>query len=125
LQNLCLVITKRAAECYLSYVAKAKVVRLDGDWDISRRDELEGLLKPVYDWPGDLIVDMTTVVYADSTILAALLVMRNRRKGKSLPLPRLVIASRQVRRLFNISGLDQAFETYDSLPAAEAAASTD
>jgi anti-anti-sigma factor len=106
-------------------MGKAKVIRLDGDWDIARRDELERLLKPVYDSSNELIVDLQTVTYADSTILAALIVLRNRRKSKSLPLPRLVIASRQVRRLFSISGLDQAFATYDSLPAAQAAASTE
>jgi anti-anti-sigma factor len=104
---------------------EAKVVRLEGDWDIARRDELERLLKPVYDSPSELIVDLQTVIYADSTILAALIVLRNRRRSKSLPLPRLVIGSRQVRRLFSISGLDQAFLTYDSMPAAQAAASAE
>lgn len=104
---------------------KPRVVRLEGDWDIARRDELERLLKPVSELPSEIILDLESVSYADSTILAELIVLRNRRRSKNLPLPRLVIGSRQVRRLFSISGLDQAFPTYDSVPAAQAAASTE
>jgi|GEM_PF-6482654 len=33
---------------------KARIVSLEGDWDIARREELERLLKPVYDSPGSL-----------------------------------------------------------------------
>jgi anti-anti-sigma factor len=93
---------------------------LDGDWDIARRDELERLLRPVYESPGSLILDMHAVNYADSTILAALIVLRNRRRTKSLPLPSLVIGSRQVRRLLSIAGLGEAFRLYDSLEEAKA-----
>ena len=91
---------------------------MDGDWDIGRRDELELLLKPVYDSPGSLILDMHAVSYADSTILAALIVLRNRRRSKGLPLPNLVIGSRQVRRLLSIAGLGEAFPVFESLDAA-------
>jgi anti-anti-sigma factor len=98
-----------------------RIVRLEGDWDISRRDELERLLEPAYGSPGDVILDMRAVDYADSTILAALVVLRNRRRSKGLPLPSLVVASRQVRRLLSISGLDEAFPTYESVEAAQSA----
>ena len=101
---------------------KTRVVSLEGDWDISRRDELERLLQPAYDSPGNLVIDMHSVIYADSTILAALIVLRNRRRTKGLPLPSLVIGSRQVRRLLSIAGLDEAFPLYDSLEEAEAGA---
>ncbi|HET9393086.1 MAG TPA: STAS domain-containing protein [Candidatus Rubrimentiphilum sp.] len=104
---------------------KPRVVRLEGDWDIARRDELERLLGPVSDAPSEVILDLASVNYADSTILAELVVLRNRRRTKNLPLPRLVIGSPQVRRLFSISGLDQAFPTYDSVPDAQAAASAE
>ncbi len=104
---------------------KSKIISLQGDWDIARRDELERLLTPAYDEPGDLIVDLQTVNYADSTILAALILLRKRRGTKGLPLPRLVIGTRQVRRLFSIAGLDQAFQTYDSTQAAEAGVSAE
>ncbi len=97
------------------------ILRLEGDWDIARRDELERLLRPAYESPGTLILDMQSVNYADSTILAALLVLRNRRRTKGLPVPGLILGSRQVRRLFSIAGLGEAFPTYDSLEAAEAA----
>lgn len=100
---------------------KPRVITLDGDWDIARRDELEGLLKTAYEWRGDLIVDMHSVSYADSTILAALIVLRNRRRTKGLPLPSLVVGSRQVRRLLTIAGLGEAFPLYDSLEQAKAA----
>jgi anti-anti-sigma factor len=99
---------------------KARIVSLEGDWDIARRDELERLLKPVYDSPGGLILDMRTVNYADSTILAALIVLRNRRRKKGLLVPALVVQSLQVRRLFSIAGLQQAFPTYNSLEEAQA-----
>src|SRR5581483_5724263 len=101
---------------------KPQIIRLEGDWDISRRDELERLLEPAYLWPAGVIVDLQLVNYADSTILAALVVLRNRRRTKGLPLPSLVVGgSLQVRRLLNISGLSEAFLTYDSIEAAEAA----
>ena len=100
--------------------AKTRVISLDGDWDISRRDELERLLQPAYEARGNLVVDMHSVTYADSTILAALIVLRNRRRTTGLPLPSLVIGSRQVRRLLTIAGLDEAFTLYDSVEEAEA-----
>ena len=100
---------------------KARIVRLEGDWDISRRDELEQLLEPAYSWPGAVILDMAAVDYADSTILAALVVLRNRRRSKGLPLPSLVVGSRQVRRLLSISGLNEAFPCYETVDAALAA----
>ncbi|HEX5273887.1 MAG TPA: STAS domain-containing protein [Candidatus Rubrimentiphilum sp.] len=99
---------------------ETRVIFLDGDWDIARRDELERLLKPAYDSPGNLIVDMHAVNYADSTILAALIVLRNRRRSKGLALPSLVIGSRQVRRLLSISGLIEAFPLYETLEEAKA-----
>jgi anti-anti-sigma factor len=97
---------------------ETRVILMDGDWDIARRDELERLLKPVYESPGNLILDMHAVNYADSTILAALIVLRNRRRSKGLPLPNLVIGSRQVRRLLSIAGLGEAFPAFESLDAA-------
>jgi len=100
---------------------KPQIVRLEGDWDISRRDELERLLEPAYLWPAGVILDLQGVAYADSTILAALVVLRNRRRTKGLPLPSLVVGTQQVRRLLNISGLSEAFPTFDSVEAAEAA----
>ncbi len=99
---------------------ETRVIQLDGDWDIARRDELERLLRPAYDSPGNLIIDMYAVNYADSTILAALIVLRNRRRSKGLPLPSLVIGSRQVRRLLSIAGLSEAFSLYGSLEEAKA-----
>lgn len=101
--------------------AKAQIVRLEGDWDISRRDELERLLEPVYGTPGGVILDLQMVDYADSTILAALVVLRNRRRSRGLPLPSLVVGSRSVRRLLSISGLSEAFPCYDTVEAAVAA----
>lgn len=99
---------------------KARIIGLKGDWDISRRDELERLLEPAYAWPAGVVIDMSGVDYADSTILAALVVLRNRRRSKKLPLPALVVASRQVRRLLSISGLDEAFACYETVEAATA-----
>lgn len=100
---------------------KAQVVRLEGDWDISRRDELERLIEPAYVWPGEVILDLHDVAYADSTILAALVVLRNRRRTKGLPLPSLVVGTQQIKRLLNISGLSEAFPTFASIEEAEAA----
>jgi anti-anti-sigma factor len=99
---------------------KTRIISLEGDWDIARRDELEGLLRPAYDSPGNLVLDMHSVNYADSTILAALIVLRNRRRTKGLPLPSLVIGSRQVRRLLSIAGLGEAFPLYESIEEAKA-----
>ncbi len=98
---------------------ETRVISLDGDWDIARRDELERLLRPVYDSPGDLIINMQAVNYADSTILAALIVLRNRRRSRGLALPSLVIGSRQVRRLLSIAGLTEAFPLYETLEEAK------
>ena len=99
---------------------QTRVISLDGDWDIGRRDELETLLRPAHDTPGNLVIDMRSVNYADSTILAALIVLRHRRRTKGLPLPSLVIGSRQVRRLLTIAGLGDAFRLFDSVEEAKA-----
>ena len=96
------------------------IVTLDGEWDIARREELQKLLEPSYETPGEVILDLRTVTYADSTILAGLIVARNRRRGKGYPVPRLVIGSRQLRRLFAIAGLDDAFPIYETLDEAVA-----
>lgn len=98
------------------------IITLEGDLDITRRDEIHRLLEPTYESAEAVILDLSAVDYADSTILAALIIARNRRRSKGLSLPRLVITSRRIRRVFSIAGLDQAFPIYETLEEAQAAA---
>jgi len=94
------------------------VVTLDqAEYDLSNCEELAKALEPTYD-ASTAIVDMTRVEYLDSTCLSKFLVMRKKRSDAGFPPSRLVITSRMIRRLFEVTGFDKIWPVFDSLQAA-------
>jgi|HubBroStandDraft_2_1064218.scaffolds.fasta_scaffold61039_1 anti-anti-sigma factor len=90
------------------------------EWDVSSRSELETLLRPTCDQPS-VIIDLTNVIFADSTILSELIRMRTHRATRGFSPPALVIASAALRRLMEIVRFQEIFPMYEDLDSALAA----
>jgi anti-anti-sigma factor len=93
--------------------AEPTVITLTGDWDIYRRDELRRMFAPSYDEPY-LVLDLSAVTYADSTILSELVRMRKHRSEKKLPGFALV-PSKRFERVLAITRLDQIWPCFETL----------
>ncbi len=92
------------------------VIKLTGELDIGRRDEIRAALQFAGDEPG-MLLDFSEVTYADSTMLAQLLRLRNEADALRIPLA-IVIGSRQFARLIEYAGLNEAFAIFDTRAAA-------
>ncbi len=92
------------------------VIRLTGELEISRKDEISRALHLVGS-EGGVLVDFFDVTYADSTTLAELLRFRREADGQGIPVA-IVIGSRQFARLIQYAGLGDAFPVFDNRGAA-------
>ncbi len=92
------------------------VIRLSGELDISRRDEI-GKALVVNGSELGILVDFAEVTYADSTTLTQLLRFRAEAEHHSIPIA-IVIASRQFARLIQYAGLEEAFAIFDNRASA-------
>jgi anti-anti-sigma factor len=90
------------------------------EWDLSSRDELAKLLEPALTHQ-NVVLDMTGVTYADSTVLGALVNVQQERMRHELGYSRIV-PSRQMRRLLNLSGLGAIWPLHESVDAARSEA---
>jgi HptB-dependent secretion and biofilm anti anti-sigma factor len=81
-------------------------VELEGEYDISRRDELASLFSSL-EGDGPIVVDMTKVSYIDSTILHELSMLRARDRGREIT---LLGSSANVRRILKVASFDRIFE---------------
>jgi anti-anti-sigma factor len=79
------------------------VLRLAGEWDIYRSEELERLLKSVRDVPR-VVLDMTHCRYVDCTFLGQLVSLRKYRHANGLQVSRIVLQSPAVKRVFDVAG---------------------
>ncbi len=61
-----------------SAAGRATVVRLEGEWDLSRGRELEGMLSSAIGLHRDLVVDLSETTFLDSTALGMLLTAQQR-----------------------------------------------
>lgn len=93
------------------------VIRLNGEWDLARVEELEALLAAAYDHPR-VIIDMTDATYADSTCLGRLVKMRKARLEKGFPPSAIVLPSPQLRKLFELVSFDKMWPIYDTVEEA-------
>jgi anti-sigma B factor antagonist len=92
----------------------AVVVSVHGDLDLHSADELGDLLVGAVDrGAAMLVVDLSDVEFLDSQGLGALL-RGTRRFGASKERFRLVVATPEVRRVFEITALDQVFPLDES-----------
>jgi len=96
----------------------AAVLSLSGEVDVANVARVrEAALKLLERQIKRLIVDLSNVEYMDSSGLGALvaLLKRVRESGGQMP---LAGAKPRVRRLFEITGLDQIFSLHEDVPAA-------
>ncbi len=87
------------------------VIRLDGELEISRREEIAKALHLDGSERG-ILLDFSDVTYADSTSLAELLRFRADADRQHVPVA-VVIGSRQFARLIQYAGLADAFAIFN------------
>ena len=92
------------------------VIRLTGELEIGRQDEIAQALRVTGSEPG-ILLDFADVTYADSTSLAMLLRFRDQAMRRNVPIA-IVIRSKQFARLIEFAGLSDAFRIFDSRAAA-------
>jgi anti-sigma B factor antagonist len=87
------------------------VIRLAGELDIGRRDEIQRafVIPPS---AARVLVDLSEVTYADSTTLAELLRLRADAQAQAARIA-IVIGSRRFARVIQYAGLNSAFAIFD------------
>jgi anti-anti-sigma factor len=93
------------------------VLRLAGDWDVYRVDELESLVLPVRD-RSRLILDLSECRYLDCAFLGRLATLRRYRNARGLQAGRIVIRSDFLRRIFDLVGFTGMWPVYATISAA-------
>jgi anti-anti-sigma factor len=84
------------------------------EWDLSNREELRRLLEPALTHP-TVILDLSEVTFADSTVLQALANLRQDRANRQYAPVSIVAPHPQIRRLFKVVGFDSVWPLYMSL----------
>ncbi len=92
------------------------VIRLTGELEIGRKDEIVRALQLNGSEPG-VLLDFSEVTYADSTALGEMLRFHKDATAHHVPVA-IVIASRQFARLIEYAGLADAFHIFDDRAAA-------
>jgi anti-anti-sigma factor len=88
------------------------VIRLTGELEIGRRDEIAAALV-IGGSESGILLDFADVNYADSTSLAELLRFRDEAAKAEVPVA-IVIGSRQFARLIQYAGLSHAFRIFEN-----------
>ena len=89
-----------------------EVVRLAGELDIARKEELHRALSFGPSTRG-VLVDLTDVTYADSTALTELLRFHRRAEEGGIPVA-IVVAGAQLDRIIRYAGLYEIFDIFES-----------
>jgi anti-anti-sigma factor len=87
------------------------VIKLAGELEIGRKDEILSALQLAGNESG-ILVDFSEVTYADSSTLSALLRFRANTTAYDVPVA-VLIGSRQFARLIQYAGLGDAFEIFE------------
>lgn len=95
---------------------RSTVVRLGGELDVSRKDELRSALQDALQ-ARSVLLDLAGVTYADSTALVEILHFCSDLKDAAVPVALLIVAP-QFSRLIEYAGLDQAFAVFHEKDAA-------
>lgn len=83
--------------------------KLAGDWDFSRRDELQAMLQSA-EALDDVTLDLSEITFLDASVLGTFIRLRNRvLKHNSVGRVRIVAASRAVVCLFTLCDLRTMF----------------
>lgn len=92
--------------------------KLVGDWDFSRRNELEGMLRPA-EAADEVLLDLSAMTFIDASVLGSLVRLLKRAVQRNcLATVRIVGASRQVTRIFELCHLETLFGLCKPLDAA-------
>jgi anti-anti-sigma factor len=86
--------------------AQLATVRLAGEYDIARREELARLFQSI-DGEHPLVIDMSDVSYVDSTFLNELANLRLSDKGRSITISGV---NEHIARLLKTVSFDQLFK---------------
>ncbi len=86
--------------------SSTRLIKLDGEYDLRRKDEVAGLFGSV-DGESSVVIDMTTVTFIDSTFLRELSTLRRRDGARSI---KLAGANDHVRRVLKIVNFDELFD---------------
>ena len=92
------------------------VIALSGELDLTRKAEFAEALR-MSDAYDAVLVDLSDVTYADSSILSELLRFRAEAAAHNVRIALLVV-SRQLSRLIQYAGLEEAFEVFNDRGAA-------
>jgi anti-anti-sigma factor len=99
------------------WIDRAAVVSAPAQVDARNAgDVLAWLLSVIREGPATLIVDLTATAFCDSSGLNSL-VQAFRRAGAAGVEMRLAVAGPAVRRMLQITGIDQLIGAYPSVPA--------
>jgi anti-sigma B factor antagonist len=99
------------------------IVHVRGEVDVHSAPQLRDRLTDVIDGgKKSIVVDLSRLDFIDSTGLGALVAALNHAKGTDAAL-RVVCSSERVLKLFRITGLDEVFSIYTTVPLAVAAGS--
>ena len=93
--------------------ATIDVLRFEGELDIGRRAELHDALT-ISENARAVLLDLSTVTYADSTALGELLHLKARAEERGVPMA-LVVAAPQFERLIRYAGLYELFRIFDDI----------
>jgi anti-sigma B factor antagonist len=95
----------------------AVVVHLAGELDLYNAHEIRtALLRECAAGPERLVIDLSEVVFVDSTALGVLIEARTKLANKSAFL--LAAPAVETRRALEVSGLDRHFALHDSVESA-------
>jgi anti-sigma B factor antagonist len=90
------------------------VIALRGEWDLYNRPELERALRAA-EVSGEqvVVIDLSQATFIDSSVLGALVEARKRLdEGSRIA---VIAADRQIRKVFEITGLDSVFTLHETL----------
>ena len=84
---------------------RTQVLRLDGEYDLTREDELIALFERL-DGDRPITIDLTQVTYIDSTVFKELAKLRLRVPDCSIT---IAGANHQIERVLKLLGFDRVF----------------
>ncbi len=93
------------------------ILKLPGEWDIARKEELRALLSDAQD-RAFVIIDLTEATYIDSTVLGQIAALQNARELCGLSVPRIAMSGGNVLRLFTVVSFERIFPLFPSVAAA-------
>lgn len=95
------------------------VVRLNGDYDIYRQDELRRTLEPAQKRDA-VVLDFSSVGYIDSTAISIFVLNLRKRQASGFRPSAFAGVSENVRKVLNITGLDHVWPMFDTVEEAVA-----